>query len=369
MATYDDTQFDDLVRGLTSPSFQVQAGLDDLFDDIKDDKDEPVKPVKSQKVDDIDDEPIVDPPVQDDDDEPIVDKDDKKVQKQVGDVSDLDDLEPTIAKYVTEKLADKLGDEIGEFESIDDIVDRLAEIVQEGSQPEYANDELAAMDKYVRDGGDLKKFYAEVFDGRVDVDEIDLKEEGDQKRIIRQSLKDAGFNDVQIKRKIERYEESGVLEDEAEEALELVKEYNEKNKKRLLKEQENLRAQEEKRNQKFVSDVQSGIKALKEVGGIPITERDKKDLFHFIFHVDKDGLTPYQKKYSSDIKHLIKSAYFTLNEDVIFDKAASKGASNLAKELKEKLAQKGKRNRSSVSQSDDSGVDALEMFSRQLRKF
>ena len=370
MATYDDTQFDDLIRGLKSPNFQVNAGsIEDLFED---DKDTDIKGLKSQKVDKIDDDdPIVDPPIDDDTDDIIDDKDDKtKIVKTTDEpLTDLEELDPIIAKYTREKLEDKIGYDIGDVESFDEIVDRLAEIVQEGSQPEYANDDLAAMDKFVRDGGDLKKFYAELYDGRVDTEEIDLKEEGDQKRIIKQSLKDSGYTDVQIKRKLERYEESGVLEEEAEEALELVKEYNERNKKKLLKEQENFRQQEEKRNQKFVSDVQSGINSLKEIGGIPVSERDKKDLLNFIFRVDKDGLTPYQRKYSSDIKHLIKSAYFTLNEDVIFEKAASKGASNLAKELKEKLAQKGKRNKSSVSQSDDSGVDALEVFSRQLRKF
>jgi hypothetical protein len=373
MAELDDSaQFDEIVKGLTSPSFKMNASSSDtLFDDL--DKEE-----KKEEEEDLVESQTEDEEVEEDDveevEEVVEEKEEKKEKISTGkkvekeEVSDLDDFEPEIAKYVTDKLSIKLGSELGEFSTVEEIVDKLAEIVEESSTPEYASSEVEELDKFVKDGGDVKTFFNKLYENKVNLEDVDIDNVSDQKKLVKQSLKEAGLSETQIKRKLERYEESGVLQEEAEEALELLKENEEKNKKKLLRDQENLRVEEEKRNKKFISNVQEGIKTLKDIGGIPITDKDKKDLYNFIFQTDKEGLTPYQKKYSSDIKHLIKSAFFTMKEDVIFEKAANKGASNLAKELKEKLAQKGKRNKKSTGQSDEQGVDALEMFSRQLRR-
>lgn len=50
-------------------------------------------------------------------------------------------------------------------------------------------------------------------------------------------LAEKGFNEKQIARKIEKYEDAGILEDEAEDALEAMKEIEETKKEQLLEDQ------------------------------------------------------------------------------------------------------------------------------------
>ena len=51
-----------------------------------------------------------------------------------------------------------------------------------------------------------------------------------KKRIVRELLAAKGFNEKQITRKIEKYEDAGILEDEAEDALEAMKDIAEERK-------------------------------------------------------------------------------------------------------------------------------------------
>ena len=51
-------------------------------------------------------------------------------------------------------------------------------------------------------------------------------------------LKEKGFNAKQIDKKISKYEDAGLLEDEAQDAIEDLKEIREEKKKQLLEDQQ-----------------------------------------------------------------------------------------------------------------------------------
>jgi len=356
-----DLMMSDLTKSSTVKIESVVDDNDDLFSDNDDLEDE-------KHVDDLEDDVDDNDNSLDLDKDKDKDKDPKGNTDDAGDITDLSEYESDIAKFVSVKLSEKLGEDLGEFESIDNIIDKLAEIVEESSIPEFASDDVKKIDEYVRNGGDLRKYYSDVYEDKLNLDDIDIQEERDQKRIIKESLKSSGYSDTQIKRKIERYEESGVLEEEAEEALEIVREVYRKNEKKLLETQENNKKETQKRQQKFISNVQSTIKDIKDIAGTPISEKDKKELLPYLLNVGKDGKTAYQRDYENDLAYnFIISAFFTKNKDKLLKKAEKVGASKLAKELQEKLAQKGKRMRSS-STSGGQEVDALELFSKQLRR-
>ena len=59
------------------------------------------------------------------------------------------------------------------------------------------------------------------------------------KMVLKEHLKNQGYSDAQVDRRLTRYDEAGVLEDEATDALEMVKEHNEKESQRLLDHQQN----------------------------------------------------------------------------------------------------------------------------------
>ena len=67
-------------------------------------------------------------------------------------------------------------------------------------------------------------------DAELDLDNFDIEDEGNQKIIVRELLKEKGFSNKQIEKKISKYEDAGLLEDEAEDALEDLKEIRQQKK-------------------------------------------------------------------------------------------------------------------------------------------
>jgi len=277
---------------------------------------------------------------------------------------DLSKVEADISQYFTEKLASALGVDIGDdekFEKAEDVVDFMVELLEESSVPEFANEDIQKLNQFVEDGGDIKDYFKQSF-GEFDLDSADLSSESTQKAVIGELLKTEGYSEERIKRRIERYEEAGTLEEEAEDAKELLSEYREKNSKKLLEEQQNLAEEHRKQQQKVISNVQSNIKALKNVRGIPVSENEKRQLLDYIFTPDSDGLTQYQKDYAKDVNNLIESAYFTMKGDALINKIQNKANSNAVRNIKTKLESKGKRGKSARGQGER--VSDLDVFSK-----
>lgn len=282
------------------------------------------------------------------------------------DVDTLGEYEQDITKYVSTKLEEKLGVSFGDLTKVEDIVDELAKMVDESTKDVFANDEVSELNEYVRNGGDLKKFYSEVYNTGIDIDAADIENVSDQRKIVKENLKNRGYSDKQVERMITRYEDSGVLQEEAEDALEVIKEYRENKKKELLAIQQKNYEESKKRNEAYINNVQKVIKELKDVRGIPVSEKEKKDLYKYIFVPDSDGKTQFQKDSIGNAKNLIESAFFTMKGDALIQRAQSKGATNTAKTLKDKLSQKGNRTKKSGTKEDN--VDAIDFYSKYFRK-
>ena len=283
---------------------------------------------------------------------------------------DLGEVEADITGYFTGKLAEALGvdvDEEDKFESANDLVDFMRDLVETNSKPIFASEDIEKLNEFVEDGGNLKEYFDTQYGG-VDADSIDLSSESNQKAVIKELLKAEGYSDNRISKRIERYEEAGTLEEEAEDAKELLVEHRQKEAEKLLVTQQKNAQVRREQQQKLVSDVQSSIKALKDVRGIPVSETERKQLLNYVFATDEDGLTQYQKDYSKDVANLIESAYFTMKGDALVQKIQSKATSNAVKNFKTKLESKGKRTKSVRGQEETSDLDVLVQASKLLRK-
>lgn len=259
--------------------------------------------------------------------------------------SGFGEIEPEIASYVQEELFNKFGFELDEdtkFESLEDVVEFVKEVIEENSKPEYSSEEVAAIDKFVKDGGKISD-YIKTVHGGIDVDSIDLTNESNQKAVIRENLKNKGYSEARIQKMIDRYEDSGVLAEEAEDALDLVKEYKENTSKKLLEDQEKANKEQKQAQLNYIRSVESTIRDVSEIRGVPITQKEKKELMDYIFKPSADGMTAFQKDYVKSHKNLIESAYFTMKGDGLVKKIQRNSASEAAKSLKMKLAEKGKR--------------------------
>jgi hypothetical protein len=354
----DDVGPDDDVVDKTTGGFKDERTKDDnpsigskTIDDILGDEDEDV-----DDTEEPDEEPSDEP---DGDDAADTDGDDPDTPK---DEDGFGDLEPDITAVVQEKLFDRLGWELTEddkLDSVGDLVDYMEKIVEANSKPEYASDEISELNEFVKNGGKLQDYFN--VQGEIDLDSVDLSVEFNQKAVLKETLKERGMADAQIDKKISRYEETGILEDEALEAKDYLKKVRDTKADRLLEEQKVLKEQTEKQQQKFYEDVASNIDALENVRGVKVTQAKKNKLKDALLKVGNDGQTLYQKKYQENlIKNFIESAFFTLEEDALIKDMQRQAESKATKNLKNKLETKTKRGKATGAYADESNDDSVD---------
>lgn len=304
---------------------------------------------EEDEVDDDDDVNDIDDNI--DDDDKTKNKKTKKVEED-DDVNNIDDNDDDVDEEESSKvtaLFDAIAEELEwEFDNdeeeekpktVEELVNYFKEVIKEQSVPQYANEDVAKLDEFVRNGGDLNDYFT--LTPEIDYENFDTTIESNQKQIVKMLLAEKGFNEKQIARKIEKYEDAGILEDEAEDALEAMKEIEETKKEQLLEDQRKQHEQMVARQQKFMDDVVGEINAMKDIRGIKVPEKDKKALLAYIFKADANGKTQYQKDYSKSVKNLIESAYFTMKGDTLLDTAKKMGTSSAIKNLKQSLRSTG----------------------------
>jgi len=78
----------------------------------------------------------------------------------------------------------------------------------------------------VKNGGRFEDFYS-IQQKELELDSLDIEDEASQKAVVREYLLASGYSDQEASRKIERYEDADLLQDEAEDALGKLKSYRE----------------------------------------------------------------------------------------------------------------------------------------------
>ena len=267
----------------------------------------------------------------------------KKNKQETEEVEEEEENEEESSQVTAlfDAIAEELSWEFTEEEeedkpkTVEELVNYFKDVINEQSKPEYASEEVAKLDEFVRNGGRLEDYFTVSTD--IDFENIDMDDENNQKLVLKELLAKKGYSDKQITKKIERFEDAGVLEDESKDAIEELREIAEKEKEKLLEDQKKQKEEIMQRQQKFFDDVVGEIKSLDNIRGIKIPPKDKKELLAYIFKADANGKTQYQKDYSKSVRNLIESAYFTMRGDTLLDAAKKQGTSSAIKNLKNSL--------------------------------
>lgn len=341
---------------------------DDDLDDVLKNQDDPVaKKVKKTVEEPIDDD-------DDDDDDPIIEEPKRKPGRPKKEepieepVDDEDDSE--LVGNFFDAMSEELGWEFEEGDekpkSVPELINYFKTVIEENSKPDFASEEIEQLDAYVKQGGDLKKYLQ--IDAELDLDDIDLDEESNQKAVVKMLLKEKGFSSKQIDKKISKYEDAGLLEDEAQDAIEDLKEIREQRKEQLLKEQKKAHEQYQEQQRAFYTNVVDEIKGLKNIRGIAIPEKDKKVLIDYILKPDADGRTKYQKDYAKGgVKNLIESAYFTMNADKLLEAAKREGNNKAVERFRNSLKSTSVSSKSKQTQTSSSDEPIWFSAARKLR--
>jgi len=327
----------DAIFGEMMPNESIKIKGVELIDDPN----EPARDTRPMEIDEDDEDDIpldleINPDIE------VVENPEKEpaATEQEKEIENIDESEMEQVHAFFDAIAEQIGwSDVTDEEkpkSVEDFVTYMKEAVEASSVPQYANDQIAELDEFVKNGGSIQDYFS--VSNEVDYDGLDLSDLDTQKSLVGEYLKEKGFTDVQIKKKLEKYEDADLLEDEASDAIEFLKESKEENKKALLEAQKIAKATAIEEQQKFYNNVVTEIESLSDIRGIKIPKDDKKSLMEYIFKVESDGRTKYQKDYASKTKNLIESAYFTMKGDTLIDQAKRSGETSAVERLKKTLS-------------------------------
>ena len=257
--------------------------------------------------------------------------------------SDADVVEAQQVGLLFDAIGQSLGWNINDIDekdrplTVDDLTNYLAETVKQNSVPHYADERIQRLDEYVKNGGKFEDFYQKQSEG-LSLENIDMEDEVNQKAVIRELLKHGNYSDEQINKKISRYEDADMLYEESEDALDRLKQIRKQEVEDAAKQQEEFAKQQEAQQKAFFDSVTKDINSLTDIRGIAIPKEDRRALFDYIFKVDQNGMSQYQKDFNENLsKNLIESAYFTMKADALISKAEKKGESSAADKLRNLL--------------------------------
>ncbi len=364
----------------TDPDDDYSVGVTDMDSVKKDQYQEPAFNYDDPKDPEPAKEPVIEPtpkvkkPVKVEDPEPV-DADPDDEPDSVND--EPDDFEPETAPAETDSddesslitpffdaFAEELGwgdvEEDEKPKTVQELVEYMRNVVAENSKPEFASDEVAELNDYIKAGGSIQEYVEAT--SPFNIDDVDIKSTSGQKRVVEEHLRYLGWNQDKIRRAVNRYEDSNTLAEEAEDALESLTEIAKDEKENLLREQQEQQKAEIARQEQFYNTIATTVKDVENIRGVPISKQDKAKLMDYIFKVGPDGTTAYARDYNKNIhQSLIESAFFTMKGDSVMKVAEAKAKTSATARLREQLrtASKGK----STSVNRGGNVSLRDFFS------
>lgn len=281
----------------------------------------------------------------------------QETEEQTNEPTKDDVAEATQVGALFDAVAESLGWDVEDIKdserpvTVDELVQYMHDTVEQNSIPQYADERIQQLDEYVKNGGRFEDFYS-IQQKELELDSLDIEDEASQKAVVREYLLASGYSDQEASRKIERYEDADLLQDEAEDALGKLKSYREAQAQQLAEQQAQYRAQQEEQSRAFYEDVTNKINKLTQIRGISVPKEDRAALYNYIFRVDANGQSQYAKDFNKNmVKNLIESAYLTMKGDALISTAKRTGETSAAQKLRQ-LMRNSSKNHSSYSVED-----------------
>ena len=371
--------FEDILGSVYSNAEQGEGvtNIDDLenLEDpiVEDEIDKNVPPVKDPEDGDNQDPNNQDPNAHEDDSpEPPVNN---PPVEDTPPAEDPDNQDPTHEDLIEaeqvglffDALGTSLGWDMNEIDekdrplTVDQLTEYMKDVVNQNSVPQYADERIQALDEYVKNGGKFEDFYQRQ-QAALTLDDIDLEDESNQKAVVRELMQRSGYSDEQINKKISRYEESDMLYEESEDALDRLKQLRQQEVEETQRQQEELAKQQEEQSKQFLATVTKDINELTNIRGIAIPKEDRRALFDYIFKVDQNGMSQYQKDFAKNqSRNLIESAYFTMKADALIANAKNTGETSATEKLRKMLRHSAKNH--STYNADDKQKSVTDIVS------
>ena len=385
------TPFDDLLNSVYGNEGNIpettNMDTQDSFINVVEDEDKPAdKPAEDNSADDTNPSNIND----DDSEIPqdVLDRMDGKPKEEpvqepanatvdtnatedTSDPSDEDVHEAQQVGLLFDAIGESFGwnmDDIKEEDrplTVDDLTNYMREVVQQNSVPQYADERIQQLDEYVKNGGKFEDFYGKQQQS-LSYDNMDMEDEDNQKAVVSELLRYSGYTDDQIKNKISRYEDADMLEEESADALDRLKQIKQHELEMAQQQQAAYLQQQEEQSKQFYNDCMNQIKSLSSIRGVQIPKEDRAKLADYIFNVDQNGISKFQRDYNNKdnfINNLLTTAYITMKGDSFVSTAKRDGESSATEKLRKMLRHQAKNHTAyNVEDKPKSVVDLASRF-------
>ena len=249
--------------------------------------------------------------------------------------------------------------------TVDDLTHYMRKVVQQNSVPQYADERIQQLDEYVKNGGKFEDFYGKQQQS-LSYDNMDMEDEDNQKAVVSELLRYSGYTDDQIKNKISRYEDADMLEEESADALDRLKQIKQHELEMAQQQQAAYLQQQEEQSKQFYNDCMNQIKSLSSIRGVQIPKEDRAKLADYIFNVDQNGVSKFQRDYNNKdnfINNLLTTAYITMKGDSFVSTAKRDGESSATEKLRKMLRHQAKNHTAyNVEDKPKSVVDLASRF-------
>ena len=306
-------------------------------------------------------------------DEPVQEPTDDTIDniEDTSDPSDADVNEAQQVGLLFDAIGESFGwnmDDIKEEDrplTVDDLTHYMRKVVQQNSVPQYADERIQQLDEYVKNGGKFEDFYGKQQQS-LSYDNMDMEDEDNQKAVVSELLRYSGYTDDQIKNKISRYEDADMLEEESADALDRLKQIKQHELEMAQQQQAAYLQQQEEQSKQFYNDCMNQIKSLSSIRGVQIPKEDRAKLADYIFNVDQNGVSKFQRDYNNKdnfINNLLTTAYITMKGDSFVSTAKRDGESSATEKLRKMLRHQAKNHTAyNVEDKPKSVVDLASRF-------
>jgi len=195
-----------------------------------------------------------------------------------------------------------LGFEIeGDFEDTPEGLVNLAKAAASRVAQEQLDELFGALpdvQQYLQfrlNGGDSAQFF-NTFYGDVNYSELKLEEQDSvtQEHLVRQAMILKGFEPEDVTESIQEFKNSGILYSQAQKAQKGLAKHQQREQARLVQEQERAAQEAQQQAETFWRTANETVQKSNELRGIPISEKDKKELIDYVSRPIKDGMSAFQ---------------------------------------------------------------------------
>ena len=196
--------------------------------------------------------------------------------------------------WLLDKISNTIEDKVGEYkdsipEEIKYLLDNYEAGVPLGSLLEMQNQE-------------------QVYES-ISVENLE-KSDSLQKNVVKDLLMRTGWSEERANKKIQRYEDAGVLHEEAEEALSSLVEIQKQEKQQFVENKKREEQQRVETHQKWLGDLKDHIGTKEEIlPGFKLSPKDKDNLYKGITKLDREGKNEIMRMREKDPEFDLKIAY------------------------------------------------------------